>query len=70
MGASARQLGAVVGVAVLVAVLGEPGPADALAAFHRSWAVIGLAALLCCVLSLGLAGRPRRPAEPEVALSA
>ncbi len=70
VGASARQLGAVVGVAVLVAVLGEPGPADALAAFHRSWAVVGLAALLCCVLSLGLAGRPQRAAVPQAAQAA
>ena len=55
--ATARQLGAVLGVAVLVAVLGEPGPADALAAFHRTWAVIAVAAAGCAVVSLGLASR-------------
>lgn len=57
--ASARQLGAVLGVAVLVAVLGEPGPAEAVAAFHRSWWVVSATAVACAVLSLGLATRPR-----------
>lgn len=61
VGATARQLGAVLGVAVLVAVLGEPGPAEALGAFHRSWAVIAATAAACAVVSLGLAGRPRVP---------
>lgn len=60
VGATARQLGAVLGVAVLVAVLGEPSPAEALDAFHRSWSVIAGAAAACAVVSLGLAGRPTR----------
>lgn len=59
VGATARQLGAVIGVARLVAVLGEPGPADALDAFRRSYAVMAAAALACAVVSLGLSGRPR-----------
>ena len=59
VGATARQLGAVLGVAVLVAVLGEPAPAEALAAFHRAWTVIGVAALACVVVSTGLPSRPR-----------
>jgi NTE family protein len=33
-----RQLGAVLGVALLVVVVGTPGPAEALAAFDRGWA--------------------------------
>ena len=60
VGATARQLGAVLGVAVLVAVLGEPAPAQVLAAFHRSWTAIGVAALACAVVCLAL-GRPRVP---------
>ena len=60
VGATARQLGAVLGVAVLVAVLGEPAPAELLAAFHRSWLAIGVAALACAVVCTGL-GRPRVP---------
>jgi EmrB/QacA subfamily drug resistance transporter len=39
-----RQLGAVLGVAILVAVLGEPSPAEAPAAFDDAWAFIALAA--------------------------
>jgi EmrB/QacA subfamily drug resistance transporter len=58
VGATARQLGAVVGVAGLVAVLGEPAPAEALASFHRAWGAIAVAAGLCAVVSLGLG--PRR----------
>ncbi|WP_170286147.1 DHA2 family efflux MFS transporter permease subunit [Nocardioides rubriscoriae] len=60
VGATARQLGAVLGVAVLVAVLGEPGPAQALDAFHRSYVVIAATAVACALLSLGLAGRRSR----------
>ena len=60
VGATARQLGAVLGVAVLVEVLGEPAPADALAAFHRSWTAIGVAALACAAVCTAL-GRPRVP---------
>ncbi len=64
VGASARQLGAVLGVAVLVAVLGEPAPAGALAAFHRSWLVIAAFAAASVVVSLGLR---RSPAQPGLA---
>ncbi len=39
--ATARQLGAVLGVAVLVAVLGEPGPGEALGAFHGAVGRLG-----------------------------
>lgn len=60
VGATARQLGAVLGVAVLVAVLGEPAPSELLAAFHRSWTAIGIAAVGCAVVCLSL-GRPRVP---------
>jgi EmrB/QacA subfamily drug resistance transporter len=45
--ASFRQLGAVLGISLFVAVLGTPGPASALTAFHRVWwlfAALGLAA--------------------------
>ncbi|MDO9378418.1 MAG: DHA2 family efflux MFS transporter permease subunit [Nocardioidaceae bacterium] len=58
VGATARQLGAVIGVATLVAVLGEPAPAEAVAAFQRSWVVIAALSAGCAILGLGLAGRP------------
>ncbi len=62
VGATARQLGAVLGVAVLVAVLGDPIPGDALHAFHTAWTVIGVTALACALTSLGLGSRRAAPA--------
>ncbi len=60
VGATARQLGAVLGVATLVAVLGEPAPGEALEAFHRAWGATAVAAAGCALVSLGLG--PRRTA--------
>ena len=61
----ARQLGAVLGVALLVAIVGTPGPADALAAFHRGWwfAAGCFAAVAVGTLTLG---RRARPPVPDV----
>jgi NTE family protein len=50
--AAARQIGAVLGIALLVAVLGTPAPAEAPAAFDEAWgfiAAIGLTSLLAGV---------------------
>ena len=58
----ARQLGAVLGVAVLVAVLGTPSPAGAVTAFHHAWAVSALVAASCALVALLLPGRPSRQA--------
>ena len=52
--ATARQLGAVLGVAVLVAVLGEPAPQEALGAFHDAWRVIAALAAGCLAAALVL----------------
>jgi EmrB/QacA subfamily drug resistance transporter len=55
---TARQVGAVLGVALVVAVVGTPAPDEALAAFERAWAVSGGAAALAAVASAML-GRVR-----------
>ena len=68
-----RQLGSALGVALLIAVVGTPAPADALAAFQRGWyLVLGggvLAALAAC--GIGQVGRAptvaARPAAVEAA---
>lgn len=58
---AARQLGAVLGVAVLVAVLGTPAPGQAMTAFHHAWTVTASVAAGCALVCLGL-----RRSEPAV----
>ena len=55
---SARQLGGVLGIAILVVILGDPTPATAVAAFHNGWALSICAFVLVAVVSLPL-GRLR-----------
>ncbi|MFI6448134.1 MFS transporter [Kitasatospora sp. NPDC050543] len=60
----ARQIGAVVGVAVVVSVLGSPRSAEAsLDAFRRGWATVVAAALLATCAAAVLAVAQRRAAE-------
>jgi EmrB/QacA subfamily drug resistance transporter len=54
---AARQLGAVLGVALVIAVLGTPSPEQVLRAFHHAWATTAVLAAGTTLLSLGL---PRR----------
>jgi EmrB/QacA subfamily drug resistance transporter len=49
--AMARQLGSVLGVAILVAVLGHPAPADVLDHFRVAWIVMALAAGAAAVVA-------------------
>jgi MFS family permease len=58
LNAAARQLGAVVGIAVLVAVLGTPAPAEAASAFNDAWSVIAVTGLTSAVAGLLLRRRP------------
>ena len=51
---TARQLGAVIGVAALVAIVGSPtSPVDALEQFRHAWVLCGTAALVSTAISLG-----------------
>jgi hypothetical protein len=49
-----RQIGAALGVAIVVAVVGTPGPPEALAAFGEGWVAIGVAALAALPLVIAL----------------
>ncbi len=58
----ARQLGAVLGVALLVAIVGTPSPADAPAAFDNGWYFATACFAILAALGLAL-GRIEVPAE-------
>jgi len=62
-----RQIGAVLGIAILVAVLAAASPADPIAPFHDAWRLIAIAGLTSGALALGL-GRVRAR-DPEAALT-
>lgn len=53
-----RQIGAVVGIAVLVAIVGTSGPDTVVDSFHRAWTMIAGTGLLAAVISTTL-GRIR-----------
>jgi hypothetical protein len=59
--ATARQLGAVLGVSMLVAVLGTPAPAQAMVAFDRTWTAIGIVSLAAAIASLALRRASSKP---------
>lgn len=57
---TARQIGTVLGVSLLIALLGTPGPGGALAAFDRVWAFAGICAVGTSAICLGLGMTVRR----------
>jgi EmrB/QacA subfamily drug resistance transporter len=63
-----RQIGAVLGIAVLVAVVGTPTAADPVGPFHEAWLLIAATGITAGTLALGL-GRVRAR-DPEAALAA
>ena len=61
---SARQLGGVLGIAVLVVLIGEPTPATAVAVLRDGWALSIAAFVLVAVVSLPL-GRLQKVVETD-----
>jgi EmrB/QacA subfamily drug resistance transporter len=53
-----RQLGAVVGIAALVAIVSNPARGEAVTVFHRAWSLVALSGLLAALISIAL-GRVR-----------
>ena len=64
---SARQLGGVLGIAVLVVILGDPSPATVVASLHEGWVLSIVAFLVVAVLALPL-GRLHSALEDEEVL--
>ncbi|WP_162250906.1 MDR family MFS transporter/patatin-like phospholipase family protein [Nocardioides sp. Root140] len=55
--ASLRQLGGVLGIAALVAIIGTPGPGEAVEAFRHGWLFAAACFAACAMVSLALGGR-------------
>jgi MFS family permease len=64
--ATCRQIGAALGIAVAVAVLGRPGRPGFVASFDRAWTLIAASALASGLLILLLYRRPSGAPEPDV----
>jgi EmrB/QacA subfamily drug resistance transporter len=60
-----RQLGAVVGIAALVAILTGAAPGDGVTPFHRAWSVVAASGLLAALISIAL-GRIRARDVPTI----
>jgi hypothetical protein len=67
--AAFRQLGAVLGISVLVAVLGTPAPEDAVATFHDAYALMAIAGAAAGLMAFAL-GRVRATGTEPVAEAA
>jgi EmrB/QacA subfamily drug resistance transporter len=64
---TSRQIGAVLGIAVLVAVLGAPRPEDAMSTFHKAWVLMAIPSATAGLLALAL-GRVRAR-DPDAAVA-
>jgi EmrB/QacA subfamily drug resistance transporter len=59
-----RQVGAVLGVALFVAIIGSPTPASALSAFHHGWTLAAIAAGIAALAALALRAETPTPTTP------
>jgi EmrB/QacA subfamily drug resistance transporter len=57
-----RQVGAVLGVALLVAIIGSPTSASALSAFHHGWTLAAITAAIAALAGLALRAETTTPA--------
>ncbi|HEX8066818.1 MAG TPA: DHA2 family efflux MFS transporter permease subunit [Thermoleophilaceae bacterium] len=64
-----RQIGAVLGVAILVAIVGTPSPAGAPAAFDHGWRFASLSAIGAALISLGLGRGPAGATREDLAVA-
>ena len=64
----ARQLGAVLGVALLVAIVGMPAPTELPAAFDRGWTFAAACFALCAIGGLAI-GRIEQPEDEEIVVA-
>jgi MFS family permease len=53
-----RQIGAVLGIALLIVLIGNPSPGDVLHSFHQAWALIALTGAVTGLTGIAL-GRVR-----------
>ncbi len=60
----ARQLGAALGIALLVAIVGTPGPTEVLGAFHHGWTMSAVIFAVVAVGGLALGGLQSNSDEP------
>ncbi|MEU3465490.1 MFS transporter [Streptomyces sp. NPDC006733] len=67
-----RQIGAVLGVAILIGILGTPTREQAVAAFQHGWYAVAAASLLaaCATIPLLRTPRPSAPTAADVAQAA
>jgi EmrB/QacA subfamily drug resistance transporter len=67
---SIRQIGAVLGISILVVLLGTPTPAHALDQFHRAWTLMALTGATAAITGLALGRVRARHADEETTVAA